>query len=151
MGLRRRGRELAFQLLFQMDLKDCSMDVAAKGFTDLAQAKEDARAFALELASGAAKVLPDLDAQLAGLSKKWDLSRISSVDKALLRLGAFELGHRPDIPPEVTLNECIELAKIYGMDESPAFINGLLDQLRRDLLAAAPPKKKKKAAAKKKL
>jgi len=147
--LRRRGRELAFQLLFQMDLKDCTVDAAAKSFTDLEQAKPDAREFALELARGAAKALPAIDDQLAQLSKKWDFKRISSVDKALLRLGAYELGQRPDIPHEVSINECVELAKIYGMDESPGFVNGLLDQMRRDLEAVALPKKKKKAAKKK--
>lgn len=147
--MRRRGRELAFQLLFQMDLKDCTVDAAAKSFTDLEQAKPDAREFALELARGAAKALPAIDDQLAQLSKKWDFKRISSVDKALLRLGAYELGQRPDIPHEVSINECVELAKIYGMDESPGFVNGLLDQMRRDLEAVALPKKKKKAAKKK--
>ena len=79
------------------------------------------------------------------LSKNWDFKRLSSVDRGLLRLGVFELLHCPEIPPEVTLNECIELAKSYGTDESAAFVNGILDQVRREQGGAKNPGKAKPA------
>lgn len=154
MGARRRGRELAFQILYQTDLGGLTQSEAVERFEDLHKAKASARDFALELSQGAGELLPELDALIGSQSKNWTFSRLASVDRALLRLGAFEILHREDVPFEVTLNECIELAKVYGTEESPAFINGILDQIRKQQggakkpgKKAASPRKKAKAAA----
>jgi N utilization substance protein B len=140
MGTRRRGRELAFQILFQMDLGRDSIGYAIQYFLDLKTAQKDAAAFAEALARGASENLKEIDALISQQSKNWDFKRLNSVDKALMRLGAYELIHELGIPAEVTLNECIELAKAYGSEESPAFVNGILDQIRKDHapLKAAP-------------
>lgn len=132
MGIRRRGRELAFQVLYQMDLGRTTIDYALEHFIDLKTAQAKAGDFAVSLAKGAALALDEIDAMIRAMSKNWDFKRLSSVDRALLRLGVFELLYRPEIPAEVTLNECIELAKSYGTDESAGFVNGILDQVRRE-------------------
>lgn len=147
MGPRRRGRELAFQILYQMDLGRDSIEYVLRHFEDLKRAKDEARSFAQELSRGAAENLPDTDALITACAKNWDFKRLSSVDRALLRLGAYELLHRPDIPAEVTLNECIEMAKSYGTDDSPGFVNGILDQIRRE---KAPPEASKSQSGPKK-
>jgi N utilization substance protein B len=146
MGTRHRGRELAFQILFQMDLGRESVGYALQYFIDLKTAHQEAAAFAEELARGASENLKDIDALITQQSKNWDFKRLNSVDRALMRLGTYELIHRPDIPAEVTLNECIELAKGYGSEESPAFVNGILDQIRKE---QAPGKALRQAGAKK--
>jgi N utilization substance protein B len=132
MGTRHRGRELAFQILFQMDLGRESIGYAVQYFLDLKAAHKDAAAFAEELARGTSEHLKEIDALITLQSKNWDFKRLNSVDRALMRLGVYELIHRQDIPAEVTLNECIELAKGYGSEESPAFVNGILDQIRKE-------------------
>jgi N utilization substance protein B len=115
-----------------MDLGRTTLDYALEHFIDLKTAQAKAGDFAVNLATGAAEALEGTDALIRALSKNWDFGRLSSVDRALLRLGVFELLHRPEIPAEVTLNECIELAKSYGTDESAGFVNGILDQVRRE-------------------
>jgi N utilization substance protein B len=148
MGVRRRGRELAFQVLYQMDLGGSTIKEALKHFLDLKTAQPQAREFAESLAAGAAAKLEGIDKVIVRLSKNWDFARLNSVDRALLRLGSYELLHRPEIPAEVTLNECIELAKAYGSDDSAAFVNGLLDRVKTEKEQAPAPVKKKRGAAK---
>jgi N utilization substance protein B len=151
MGQRHRGRELAFQLLFQTDLTGDRINAVVARFQDLKKANAEAATLAEDLAVGAYQAQAETDALIRGAAKNWKLERLLSVDRALLRLGVFELGQRPDTPTEVVLDECIELAKDYGSDESAAFVNGVLDTLARrlrskpgedaDLLVAAPKKK----------
>jgi N utilization substance protein B len=153
MGQRHRGRELAFQLLFQTDLTGDRINAVVARFQDLKKANAEAAGLAEDLAVGAFQAQAETDALIRAAAKNWKLERLLSVDRALLRLGVFELGQRPDTPTEVVLDECIELAKDYGSDESAAFVNGVLDtlarQLRRkpgedvDLPLAGPPAKRK--------
>jgi N utilization substance protein B len=133
MGQRHRGRELAFQLLFQTDLTGDRINAVVARFQDLKKANAEAAALAEDLAVGAFQAQANTDALIRAAAKNWKLERLLSVDRALLRLGVFELGQRPDTPTEVVLDECIELAKDYGSDESAAFVNGVLDTLARQL------------------
>ena len=147
MGRRHRGRELAFQVLFQLDQGDNSLSQVLKHFNDLKTANAEARQFAEELAKGASLKSEEIDRLITATAKNWSLKRLASVDRALLRLGAYELLYRDDIPPEVSLDECVELAKVYGSDESPAFLNGVLDTLRKSNRregSAARPKSAKR-------
>lgn len=147
MGRRHRGRELAFQVLFQLDQSDNGLAQVLKQFGDLKQANAEARQFAEELSKGASLKTEEIDRLISATAKNWSLKRLASVDRALLRLGAYELLYRDDIPPEVSLDECVELAKVYGSEESPGFINGVLDTLRkghrREGRAARPKSAKK--------
>ncbi len=87
-------------------------------------------AYLRELVAGAAAHQDELDALIARYSEHWRLERMTVVDRNLLRLAAFELLYLPKIPPKVVINEAVELAKRYGSDDSGAFVNGILDQIR---------------------
>lgn len=88
-----------------------------------------ANAFALKLVRGVRERLAELDALLDATSQHWRVARMQRVDRNVLRLGAFELLHLPDIPRKVSINEAVELGKEFGTEDSSAFINGLLDRI----------------------
>lgn len=144
MGVRHRGRELAFQILFQCDQTGDKVNAVVARFQELGRANKDAAEMAEELAVAAFKHLETTDAQIRGAAQHWKLERLLSVDRAILRLAAFELAERPETPLEVVLDEAIELAKKFGSDDSPAFVNGVLDSLAKDL---RPDQAKTKAKA----
>jgi N utilization substance protein B len=77
--------------------------------------------------------LADLDAQLSRASKNWRLERMTRVDRNVLRLGAWELAHQPDVPRAVVLDEAVELAKRFGSEDSGPFVNGVLDRVADEL------------------
>lgn len=133
MGVRHRGRELAFQILFQTDQTGDKVNAVIARFQDMKHANADAAAFAEALAVGAFGDLAAIDAQVSAAADHWKLARLLSVDRALLRLGAFELGMSQGTPTEVILDECIDLAKTYGGEDSASFVNGVLDRLARQL------------------
>jgi len=91
-------------------------------------------AFALELAKGVLDFRDEIDKRLKGVSEHWRLGRMPAVDRNILRLGAYELLYRPDIPPKVSIDEAVELAKEYGDDKSGAFVNGILDVIAAERL-----------------
>jgi N utilization substance protein B len=76
---------------------------------------------------GTFRIRDELDAQIATTSTHWRLERMARVDRNILRIGAWELSHKPDVPRAVVLDEAIELAKAFGTDESGAFVNGVLN------------------------
>lgn len=96
------------------------------------EAPTGARAFAWELVSGVSEWGPALDEMIAERARNWRLSRMAAVDRNILRLGAYELAHT-DTPAAVVLDEAVELARRYGSDASPAFVNGILDALAKQL------------------
>jgi transcription antitermination protein NusB len=133
MSSRRKAREAAVQMLYQMDL--CDIDAAhaiALYWQNLGNPDED-RSFANELVRGCAEARTALDERIRGVSKHWRLERMSRVDRNIIRLGAYELLHVAEIPRRVTLNEAVELAKRFGNEESPAFVNGVLDRIADDV------------------
>jgi len=91
----------------------------------------DVRAFAEELVQGVYDQLETIDETLHSYSTNWSLERMARVDLALLRMSAYELMYRPDIPINVIINEAVEIGKRYGTKETPAFINGILDRISR--------------------
>jgi len=139
MGVRHRGRELAFQILFQADQTGDKVNAVIARFQDMKHANADAASFAEDLAVGAYGELKAIDAQVSAAADNWKLERLLSVDRALLRLGVFELAHRPATPKEVVLDECIDLAKTYGGEDSAPFVNGVLDRLARQLRPGEAP------------
>lgn len=141
---RTRGRELAFQILFQCDQTGDKVNAVIARFQDLKHANAEVSAFAEALAVGAYKDQAAADELLGTAAKNWKLSRLLSVDRAILRLAAYELALTQETPTEVVLDEAIELAKRYGSDESAAFVNGVLDHLA-GVARKAPAKPKKKA------
>jgi N utilization substance protein B len=128
---RSRAREVALQLLFQHDYNPV---VPRSAIEQLAQDRlkvDDLKAFCLRLYDGVGEHLAEIDRRLTEAAENWRLPRMAAVDRNVLRLGAFEVLYTPETPPEVALNEAIELARRYGSAESPAFVNGVLDRLRK--------------------
>jgi N utilization substance protein B len=133
MGSRRKAREAAVQMLYQLDL--CGLEAAAViqlYWQHLGVAAERDE-FANELVIGCAKAQEQLDTKIRSVSKHWRLERMSRVDRNIIRLATYELMHQADIPRRVTLNEAVELAKRFGNEESPAFVNGVLDRIADEL------------------
>jgi N utilization substance protein B len=138
--IRSRGRELAFQILFQCDQTGDKVNAVVARFQELKSANAEAAKFAEALAVGAYKHQDALDEQIRTCAKNWKLERLLSVDRAVLRLAAHELIATPETPTEVVLDEAIELAKHFGSDESAAFVNGVLDQIATTARGQAKPK-----------
>jgi N utilization substance protein B len=92
--------------------------------------------FADQLVLGFGRVSEEIDAKIRAVSRHWRLERMARVDRNIIRLGAYELMHVADIPRRVTLNEAVELAKRFGNEESPAFVNGVLDRIADDVAKA---------------
>ena len=129
MGTRRKGRELALQALYQIeitgDASAAAVDLFLSHFEGGAQAKE----FARRLVSGVVSQRPDIDRLIEKCTENWKLMRIAKVDLLILRMAAYELIFCPDIPLNVSLDEAIEIGKRFGTGDSGSFINGVLDQL----------------------
>lgn len=131
MKKRRRGRELALQLLFQNDLSGETIDETLKTIGKWAQpqdAKETLQ-FAEELVRLTLGYRGEIDDKLESLSEHWKLSRMSNVDRNILRMASAEILYREDIPPKVSIDEAIELAKRFGDDNSGRYVNGVLDRV----------------------
>ena len=119
-GSRREARERALALLYEAETK-------SETGTDVLDAQPIAvDTYAADLVTGVADHLADLDAVIAGLSKGWALDRMLRLDLTILRMAGYELLHRPDVPPNVVINEAVELAKRYSTDDSGRFVNGVL-------------------------
>jgi N utilization substance protein B len=128
-GVRREGRELALQILYALDLNPIKVEETLRLFRENSRAAEHVRTFAEELAAGVTANRDEIDKLIAGTSKNWAISRMAKVDLNILRVAVFELVFRSDIPRNVTINEAIEVAKKFGTEDSPAFINGILDEV----------------------
>lgn len=136
MGKRRKGREFALMILYELEFRPGEAERVLKEFWRDHPAHPEVQAFADSLVRGTLEHAPEIDRIIAANAAHWSLKRIATVERNLLRLAAHELLHRPEIPEKVAINEAIELAKQYGSQESGAFVNGILDQIR---LQARPP------------
>lgn len=140
MGTRRKAREVALQVLFQIDVSQVDVDEGVELFWNNFEAPENVREFSTHLIKGTHNRLLEIDELIKSCSENWSLDRMSKVDKSILRLAVFELVYCGDIPPKVTLNEAIDLGKYYGSENSGSFINGILDALYTKLLQEDPDK-----------
>jgi N utilization substance protein B len=100
----------------------------------------EGRAYADEAVRGVATTCGDLDRLIVDASVHWRLERMARVDRNILRLGAWELAHRQDVPRAVVLDEAVELAKAFGTDDSSAFVNGVLNRIAETLGRTSDPK-----------
>ncbi|HEX8960173.1 MAG TPA: transcription antitermination factor NusB [Geobacteraceae bacterium] len=129
MGLRREGRELALQALYSLDLNPIETRESLRLLRENARVPAAVRTFAEELVTGVMANREEIDRKIGEQSKNWAVSRMSRVDLGILRIATFEFLYRGDIPKNVTINEAIEVAKKFGTEESPAFVNGILDEI----------------------
>ena len=129
MGIRRKGRELALQVLYQAEIsRDASsagLEFAFQHVVGSAKAKE----FARRLALGVTAHREEIDRAIEESSENWRLNRIAKVDLIILRVATYELLFCPDIPLSVSIDEALEVGKRYGSEDSRLFINGILDQV----------------------
>jgi NusB antitermination factor len=128
---RRLAREITLQVLFQLDFtKDNpDLDRMAELWGEEFAVPKSSIAFAQELIRGTVEHLAEIDRKIAVLSEGWAVERMANVDRNIMRLAAYEIFYRDDIPERVSINEGIELAKRFGSEESAKFINGILDHL----------------------
>ncbi len=126
---RRRSRQAALQVLYAAELGGGGLSEVDASFERVAhhfELPEPARAFARELVAGVAREQEHLDALVARHARHWKMSRMAAVDRNVLRLGAYELAYS-ETPTSVVIDEAIELARRFGDEPSPAFVNGVLD------------------------
>ncbi len=150
MGIRHEAREWALQFLFQSEFnREESVDEGFKLFWEHQNeeaaappsrppAKEDrmrakARQFAEELARGVIAHHQEIDPLISKYAENWEIDRMGTVDRNAMRIAVFEMLYRNDIPPVVSINEAVELAKSYSSVESGKFVNGILDRIRKGL------------------
>jgi N utilization substance protein B len=133
MGVRRRGREYALQMLFAMDLNEYKPDEVFAGFHAIQDLNRDAFYHARRLVDGIFSHIEDIDAILAAYAKNWKISRMAVVDRNILRLALFELKYLNDAPFQIIVNEALEIAKEFSEEDSSQFINGILDAASREL------------------
>ena len=133
-SVRRENRVAAMQFLYMWD---CNRDAdSAELLTNFLSGNEEPReyyAFAETLIAGALLNIDAIDLAIEQSAKNWKISRIAKVDLAILRLAIFELLFRDDIPPIVSINEAIDIAKLYSGAESKRFVNGILDKVKSTL------------------
>jgi N utilization substance protein B len=134
MGARRKARECALQMLFQFDVARQPVDELTETYWgEMAEAAEDVRDFATELAVGAISHLDEIDELIRLRTEHWRISRMAVVDRNLLRLAVYEFLHQPGTPRTVAINEALEIARRFSTQEATQFINGILDAIKRDL------------------
>lgn len=130
MGRRQKDREMAMFLIYQADIRQENIDlIIAENEESGGIAGRKAGDFAVSLARGVMNCLDVIDPAILSCARNWSLDRMAAVDRAVLRLAAFELVNMPDIPLKVSINEAIELAKKYSTARSGEFVNGVLDSL----------------------
>jgi N utilization substance protein B len=127
MHQRRKAREIALQVLYELDVLNITVNEAVWLFWNNFDAPEESKKFSTLLIEGTWDKREEIDSLISSCSENWSLARMSRVDRNILRMAVYELLHCPDIPPKVTLNEAIDIAKLYGSENSGSFINGILD------------------------
>ena len=134
MGTRRKGRVIAFQTVFSWDANQSDINELLKFHwlddSDIT-VNQNAIDFARLLAAGTIENIEKVDETIKNNLVNWEFSRLSRVDLAILRLSVYSLLFRDEIPPKVTIDEAVDIAKSYGSDESYKFVNGVLDGIRK--------------------
>ncbi len=131
MGTRRRARERALQLLFQYDIHGKTGDWVEQ-FWEQYPVRQDVRAFAEHVLAGVVAHRAELDALIDRVALHWRVARMAVVDRNILRSALFELLWMPEVPAKVTVNEALELARLFADEEARRFVNGILDRVLRE-------------------
>ncbi|MBI4435946.1 MAG: transcription antitermination factor NusB [Candidatus Omnitrophica bacterium] len=129
MRKRTYARELALMALYQTDITKAPVEESLQIFWETHKVVAEVKEFATSLTVGTTENLKRIDEVISHYADNWELSRMAAVDRNILRLATYELLFLEEIPPKVSLNEAIDLAKKYGDQESGRFVNGILDQI----------------------
>jgi transcription antitermination protein NusB len=132
MSRRRDNRIAAVQFLYMWEANppQSLTDELLNFFTSQEEHPREYYSFAEELIQGAIEHMAEIDAVIKEYAKNWDFKRIARVDLAILRLAIYEMLYRKDIPPVVSINEAIDLSKLFSIPDAKRFINGILDQFK---------------------
>jgi N utilization substance protein B len=133
LGIRRQGRESALQVLYQIDLTQREIDESLNLFWKNFTSTEEARDFCGRLVRGVAEHADKINSIIDQCAQHWKMTRMTRIDRNILRMAVYELLYCQDIPPKVTINEAVEIGKRFGSEDSGAFINGILDKISHDL------------------
>ena len=133
MRKRTTAREFALQILYQVDITKGKAQSCLEDFWTHRQLEPEAsiKEFAEDIVSGVTAHKSDIDNQISGAAANWQLERMAVVDRNILRIATYELVYKQDIPPKVSINEAIDIAKKYGDPNSGKFVNGILDKINR--------------------
>ena len=130
---RTHARECALKILYAADIrKDEPRDYADIFWSGLPSIKEEVKKFAMYLVDGTEKYRDAIDVIIAECAKNWQIQRMAAIDRNILRLATYELMFAEGIPPKVSINEAIEMAKKYGDKDSGKFVNGILDKINKN-------------------
>jgi N utilization substance protein B len=134
MGQRRKAREAVLECLYTYEIRgDVTVEDIFPYSRERHELDEDGAQFAMALLKKTLENITGLDSIISKHIDNWDLQRLAMIDKNILRLGLAELNYFPDIPKKVTIDEAIELAKMYGSADSGRFVNGVLDALSKEM------------------
>jgi N utilization substance protein B len=134
LGKRRKSREFALQILYQLDITKQDATKTLSQLQDHFSPNEKRDEFAERLVLGVLEHCQEINGLVEQNSENWRLDRINIIDRNILRIAIFELLYCREIPPKVTLNEAIDLGKRYGSDDSGSFINGILDRIQNEVV-----------------
>ncbi|GAB4318362.1 MAG: transcription antitermination factor NusB [Candidatus Sumerlaeia bacterium] len=138
MGIRRISREIALQLLYAQEATNDPLKTVIEAFQEAGFRKETGESgevpdFSKALLGSSKANQDHIDGMIRSVLEHWQLERVSRIDRAILRLACAEMMFHDDIPPKVTINEYIEIAKRFGDKDSPSFVNGVLDAIARKM------------------
>lgn len=131
MSIRRKGRELALQVLYQLDMSGEMSEQGLHSFAESFDVSPRAREFAWNLVRGVREERAAIDAQVESASQNWKLDRLAQIDASVIRIAIYEMSH--GLPMEIAINEAVEVARRFGTNESAAFVNGVLDAVAKRL------------------
>lgn len=137
---RRRAREMALQILFQVDMTGDSLEKAVRDALERDEPPlPEVLSYMERLVQGVHAARQELDTEIAQRAREWKLERLAAVDRNILRIGLYELYHCPDVPASAVANEAVELAKAYSTAESGRFVNGIIGAVIRTGTRAGAP------------
>lgn len=142
MRKRTKAREFALQILYQIDITHDSYELSLNNFWQShndEKIEEEVKNFTCQLVKGVVDNLEKIDTQISRYATNWQLKRMAVVDRNILRMSSFELMFCDDIPPKVSINEAVELAKKYSGLVASKFVNGILDKIKLERKTNDPP------------
>ncbi|MDP8212696.1 MAG: transcription antitermination factor NusB [Candidatus Zapsychrus exili] len=132
MRKRSQSRECVLKILYQAEIASREISVVSDSFWQEKESKDDIiHEFSKRLTKGIEENIEKIDDKISSFATNWQIKRMAVIDKSVLRIGVFELLYAEDIPPKVTINEAVELAKKYGDLNSSKFVNGVLDKIHK--------------------
>jgi len=145
MGTRREAREWVVQILFNIDVNPGELDVIFKHFWAERQAEPSSKQFTEATVRGVVDKKAEVDEVIKKYAKHWDIKRMGIIERNTMRMAIYEMIYVKEVPPVVSINEAIDIAKYFSNTEAGRFVNGILDRFRKDLTRPARKAEQPKA------